>query len=100
MDNIKQCWAFHRDGDRCEHPAGHPGDHTTSTSWTDIECATPGEFGQPATAKTGILDGTEFISQTPEKTEELVSVPITNCVACNHKHKGGACRCGCYEFVG
>jgi hypothetical protein len=99
MEDIKQCWAFHRDGARCEHPAGHPGDHTTSTSWTDLECATPGEFevverSAPATlVRVPLVEHEEHdVSAKPEV--------VTKCVACGHKHKGGACRCGCYEFVG
>ncbi len=88
METIKQCWAFHRDGARCEHPAGHSGDHAVQKTWNDLQCATPGEFGdQP---KPVVV--TAPVVQAP--------VEITSCVACQHKHKGGECRCGCYEFVG
>jgi hypothetical protein len=92
MENIKQCWAFHRDGARCEHPAGHPGEHAVQKTWNDLQCATPGEFGEPATSKTGISEAPPVLPKEPE--------PAANCVACSHKHKGGTCRCGCYEFVG
>lgn len=87
-DPIRRCWAFHKDGARCEHPAGHPGKHVVSKEWGDDECAVPNQIAQPV--------------------QELVQVPLpeqpvieaTNCVACNHKHKGGPCKCGCHEFIG
>ena len=90
MTEIKQCWAFHRDGARCEHPAGHNGDHVVQKTWTDIQCATPGEFeSQPANPV----------------TEKSVTVPVLEeksikCVACSHAHKNGECKCGCHEFIG
>lgn len=93
MDTIKQCWAFHRDGARCEHPAGHSGDHAVQKTWNDLQCATPGEF--------------EVVERSAPATPVTVPVaaPVevatsTKCVACSHNHKGGTCRCGCYEFVG
>lgn len=98
MENaeIRQCWAYHRDGVRCEHPAGHPGNHAVQKTWTDLQCATPGEFTPaPATLVTDIA---------PQKTQPLVtavaSVAVTKCIACNHAHKSGECKCGCYEFIG
>jgi hypothetical protein len=107
MEDIRQCWAFHRDGARCEHPAGHPGDHAVQKTWNDLQCATPGEFGEPERSAPGTpvtvpVGVPEFLSNSPEGTvaPELVSVPITKCVACGHKHRGGECRCGCYEFIG
>lgn len=93
MEDIRQCWAFHRDGARCEHPAGHPGNHMTSQSWTDLECATPGEFDIPEHSAPATL----VTVPVPAPTE---SAPSTKCVACQHSHKGGTCRCGCYEYIG
>ena len=91
MENeIKQCWAFHKDGARCEHPAGHNGDHVVEKTWTDIECATPGKFeSQPA----------------PLVTEKSVTAPVLQektlkCVACSHAHRNAECKCGCHEFIG
>jgi hypothetical protein len=88
---IKQCWAFHKDGARCQHPAGHNGDHVVQKTWKDIECATPGEFSQPA----------------PPVTEKSVTAPVpvlqeapNKCVACGHAHRDGQCKCGCHEFIG
>ena len=93
MENeIKQCWAFHKDGARCEHPAGHNGDHVVEKTWKDIDCATPGEFtSQPA----------------PLVTEKSVTVPepvlqekTIKCIACSHAHRNAECKCGCHEFIG
>ena len=81
MTEIRRCWAFHRDGMRCEHPAGHPGDHAVQRTWDDSDCAIP---GQP---------------QPPKTPAPLVEVAV-KCVACGHQHKGGECKCGCREFIG
>jgi hypothetical protein len=87
MSDIKQCWAFHRDNSRCEHPAGHAGLHMTEKSWSDEECATPEE---PYKTKT----------QKPVVEQEQSVKQATNCVTCNHHHVGGVCKCGCYEQIG
>lgn len=85
-ETIKQCWAFHKDGARCEHPAGHPGNHVVSKEWEDKDCAIPGQ-------------GPVQVPVPQPPAEKLVSAP-TKCVACNHQHKGGGCKCGCHEFIG
>ena len=90
-DKIRQCWAFHRDGMRCEHPAGHAGDHMVAKTWNDLQCATPGEFepaqGFPVPAVAAVV--------VPKGVEV-----VTKCVACSHAHKSGVCKCGCHEFIG
>lgn len=86
MSEIKQCWAFHRDGERCEHPAGHPGDHAIQRTWTDAECATPGEFAPVPYVPTARI------------AEPVITKPEP-CVACLHMHVGGDCKCGCYEHI-
>lgn len=85
MSEIRQCWAFHKDGTRCDMPAGHPGDHSVQMTWTDSDCAIPGDPVQKPV-------------QVPLPAP-LVEAPI-QCAACKHSHKGGACKCGCYEFIG
>lgn len=96
MDNIRQCWAFHRDGMRCEHPAGHPGDHAVTKTWRDIECATPGEF-----TETPMPVRSPEVPSPPLPTAPAPTEPVGQgrCVACNHKHVE-SCKCGCYEFIG
>jgi hypothetical protein len=85
MTEIKQCWAFHRDGARCEHPAGHAGDHMIEKTWDDSECAMPGEIkSQPA---------------IPVLPQPLTEQP-NKCVACGHAHRNGECKCGCHSFIG
>lgn len=85
MTEVRQCWAFHRDGARCQHPAGHPGNHMIEQTWTDLECATPGEFAP-----------VPYVPVEKPKAEPTKSDP---CVACEHMHKGGTCKCGCYEHI-
>jgi hypothetical protein len=90
MDTIRQCWAYNADGARCEHPAGHPGNHLISKEWGDDECFSPirHQLSPPAPAlpKTGM-------SEAPPP-------PPGKCVACSHSHKEGVCKCGCYEYIG
>jgi len=82
-DTIRQCWAYSKSGQRCEHPAGHPGNHVIMAEWGDDECATP---QPPATAPPPPLPAP--LTQTTSK-----------CVACGHAHSG-ECKCGCHEFIG
>ena len=91
---IRQCWAFHYDGFRCEHPAGHTGDHIVTKTWNDLECATPGEF-TPAHAALV----TDIVHAIPMPEPEA-AVVVAGCVACGHKHRSSECKCGCYEFIG
>ena len=91
MNEIRQCWAFHSDGTRCELPAAHPGDHAVERTWTDAQCATPGQLtvkSEPAASN--------YIDLAKG---ELVEKQI-KCVACGHSHRNGACKCGCHEFIG
>jgi len=89
MPDPRQCWAFHRDGTRCTHPAGHPGNHATERTWGDDDCAIP----TPATAMRTIMDA-------PPTAVEVLAPSTIKCVGCSHSHKGGPCKCGCYEFIG
>ena len=91
MTEIRQCWAFHSDGTRCELPAAHPGDHAVERTWTDAQCATPGEFtpqSAPATSN-HIQAGVPELVEKPNK-----------CIACNHAHRNADCKCGCHSFIG
>ena len=91
MTDIKQCWAFHHDGARCEHPAGHAGDHMVEKSWKDSECATPGEpimRPEPGT-----------LNHIQASVTKLVEQP-NKCVACGHAHRNAECKCGCHAFIG
>lgn len=97
MTDVRQCWAFHRDGARCEHPAGHPGDHVVMKTWNDLECATPGEFSaKPEPIRS---NPAQQHLNPPLSTATAPAVPDDKCVACNHRHASGACKCGCYEQI-
>jgi hypothetical protein len=95
MSDIKQCWAFHWEGMRCEHPAGHNGEHVVQKTWTDQECATPGEFlSTPGHSMIG-TSVAEYVSDIEPVSEKI----IEKCSACNHVHVGGNCKCGCYTHI-
>ena len=83
MEPIRQCWAFNFKGHRCEHPAGHPGNHVVTAEWTDEECYAP-PTGAP----------------TPAPAPAPATLVTQKCVACQHMHKGGVCKCGCHEHIG
>ena len=95
MTEIRQCWAFNWTEDRCDMPAGHPGDHSTSIIWGDDECVAPfGRTFQP-------YESTPEREPEPPVTHIAVAPPApTKCVACTHHHKSGICKCGCHEHIG
>lgn len=88
MTEIRQCWAYSKQGNRCEHPAGHNGDHVIQQTWTDEECAAPGTPAIPVTE-------TSVTASQPVLVEKTIK-----CVACQHAHRNSACKCGCHEFIG
>lgn len=92
LTRVRQCWAFNKDGIRCEHPAGHPGDHVVMASWSDEECYAPGK-PQPQPMM-------QMLPTIPVSTTPSTTVESSKCVGCNHSHRGGPCKCGCYEFIG
>ena len=102
MTEIKICWAYNREGQRCDHPAGHSGNHVVMKEWTDDECLGPGQVLASLS--------TPSIGSVPARQQDVIAPPLSvvptpepandKCVACNHKHRGVECRCGCYEFIG
>jgi len=94
MTEIRQCWAYNNEGQRCDHPAGHPNNHVVIKEWGDDECYSPirHQLPEPALA-TAVKD----IMPAPPPPP-LVEVPL-KCVACGHAHKGGTCKCGCHEMI-
>jgi predicted Zn-ribbon and HTH transcriptional regulator len=88
MPEIKQCWAYNSAGNRCEHPAGHNGDHVIQQTWTDEECSVP-----------GTLNNIHVAEPLKILEKSLVEMP-TKCVACGHAHKSSECKCGCHSFIG
>jgi hypothetical protein len=82
MTDIKQCWAYNKQGNRCEHPAGHSGDHVIQQTWTDEECSVPGTLNH-------------IQASVPKLVEQT-----NKCVACGHAHRNAECKCGCHAFIG
>lgn len=104
---IRVCWAFNPMRQRCDMPAGHPGDHSITISWPDEDCLEPG---------TGMIEldvreyGTaRFIPPSHGETEHLVDVPVEleDCAVCEHPAEyhpmQGPCvmgQCDCKNYVG
>lgn len=90
MTEIRTCWAFNSSGQRCEHPAGHPGNHVITATWSDDECFSPIKHQLPD------ISTPAAVHPAPPVLE---SGPV-KCVACGHQHKAGPCKCGCHEQIG
>ena len=86
----RQCWAYNSKSQRCEHPAGHPGNHIVSSEWTDSECVAP----------TMVTVAQPTITTTSGSVTTVTTPDVSTCVACGHKHKSGECKCGCHTFIG
>lgn len=93
---IRQCWAYNKDGQRCDHPAGHPGNHVVMKEWGDDECYSPIVHQLPKTnpVQEHLNPPLSTVTAAPEPAQPAA------CVGCNHHHKTGPCKCGCYEFIG
>lgn len=115
----RQCFAYNEAGLRCDKTPGHRGDHGITLAWADDECydpstritreTTPWGGGMspfvttPAINMPGTTTTGELIGVTENGFERRVSTPqasATKCVGCGHAHKGGPCKCECYEFIG
>jgi len=89
---MSRCWAYNIKGDRCELDAGHDSPHMVATVWNDDECFDPTKTQQPTKTLPPIVKPSINIDTPPAQP--------SRCVACNHQHKGGECKCGCYEYIG
>lgn len=99
---MAQCWAFNRDGVRCELDAGHATLHSLAITWDDDECFSPIAHQLPP-------NETIIVTSQPAPPVTDVSLPPVlpppmeapkGCVGCGHRHKDGPCKCGCYEYIG
>jgi hypothetical protein len=103
-------------------PAGHPGNHSISIEWTDDECFSPMAVPSVATPPFAGADNAEIMQQISRAeaawenrdrnvdhealaeldfgTPALPPVQVdARCVACDHQHANGKCRCGCETFI-
>lgn len=95
-ETIRTCWAISAAlKARCDMPAGHPGDHSITVSWGDEQCWSP-ETDEPISLT--VVHSDDTMSQPVDNVVQE-SVQPEGCVACNHLHKGGSCKCGCYEHI-
>jgi hypothetical protein len=113
---IRTCFAFNPNYQRCDMPAGHPGDHSITVLWTDDDCWDPSTAAPPiltaAPLPAAALGGAplSFDGETPIRyTEDGTPVfemeyvpgietednPNDVCVACahpRHRHVEGGCN--------
>lgn len=93
---MSRCWAYNKEGIRCEQEAGHPTLHSMTIAWDDDECFSPIVHQLPEPRPEPVPD---MPLESPPSLPEPLPQPA-GCVACGHKHAGGECRCGCYEQIG
>lgn len=74
---MRGCFAFNRDGLRCDSPAGHDGPHTLTIEWDDEEVWTP--LAAPAPG----------LSVVP--TVVPVRTGARKCAICSHRFHQGVC---------
>lgn len=122
---VKKCFAYNRDSLRCMQTAGHTGNHAHAIEWGDDECFDPTSILYASALPTTMFDADadaihEQVSRAEEQwanratavdTEALAQLdfgyPATEpvvqdggkCVACDHRHTGGKCRCGCETAI-
>jgi hypothetical protein len=122
-DTIRICWAYNQQAQRCDMPAGHPGNHAISIEWSDEETfefmpipTTP----TPPSASASAEDTLAQVARAEAKwdnrdknidhealaeldfgrpAEEPTLQDEGRCVACEHKHQSGKCRCGCETWI-
>jgi hypothetical protein len=75
---------------RCTLEAGHGASHQIIISWDDDECFNPLEVApQPQQEVHVDYDPAPIVPPAQPET----------CIACNHLHVGGICKCGCHAHI-
>ena len=97
VSEIRTCWAISAAlKARCDMPAGHTGDHSITVSWGDEQCWSP-ETDEPVALR--VVEPDMMSGPVDNYVQEPVQEKPEACVACNHMHKSGECKCGCYNHV-
>ena len=98
-EDIRECWAYSKAGQKCSHPAGHPGDHAIIITWTDDECWKPGagETPKPKPPYTVNIPAVEHLIDVDMRPDcEICSHP-----ADMHSNQIGECvACDCKSYIG
>lgn len=94
MPELPQCWAYNVHGRRCEQPAGHATTHSYTVSWDDKECY------NPSSKPPAILPPVNAALEAVVAAAAPPPPSNAKCVACQHQHRGGVCKCGCHEHIG
>jgi hypothetical protein len=94
MSELRNCFAYNQQGQRCDMPAGHPGDHAITTTWTDEECYAPYSAPVPTPR---VYDG---MASFPEGSLGPPPMPgdTDECLICDHRMHRGMCKadeCDC-----
>ncbi len=100
------CFAYNKDGRRCEKAAGHDGDHLIQTVWGDDECLDVAALlAQPKEVLVTVTN------TQPAPVEDDGEKPTDKCEACRHPrstHDDESCsaydtemeeRCACFGFI-
>lgn len=99
------CWAYNRQRQRCDQEAGHEGNHSVSTTWTDDECFDPTIILPSPPATTGVISVTNTSPPIPiigydDGMDDLGAVPGGGCFSCGCGEDAHPCDAHqCRSFV-
>jgi hypothetical protein len=80
---MARCWAFNKDGQRCEEEAGHSELHEIRFEWSDEECFSPILHQLPPALTP------EVFASYPDIAD--LDSPVARCLVCDHAMHKGAC---------
>ena len=100
-----RCWAFSKEGKRCDLNGGHIVNHVTATEWSDEECYDPAQMVFVPVLDVPYLD--EQPTMPPEAAQDGPGAPGPLCVVCDHPpHERDGCtgrgpmgQCDCRRYV-
>jgi len=106
---VTPCWAFNKQGQRCQGHSDGTVDHSFTVTWGDDDCWTPGQAPQGLGAPEAwaqVINGTPLEPAVAPEPLEPLPAP-GNCFTCGHPpHDDDACTgmlgkaaCDCSSYV-
>ena len=93
-----RCFAYSKDGQRCEQLAGHDGNHAVVKEWTDDEVWDPSmALIPPTVVHLGKTEITQHYTAPPTGDDDS-----SECLICDHSMHRGMCNvdaCDCRNGV-
>jgi hypothetical protein len=87
---VKGCYAFNREGLRCDKDGGHEGLHALTIEWDDADLWTPETAPVGSPHQIRVADGLVPLEPAPDYDDTVLG----RCVVCRHSMHAGECRIG------